>query len=329
MQGMRDLIRRVAEFVVKRASLEEELVPFGEDGRIVEPIFAPIRDEGPELEIAYVDGGSALLLEMPNSFITLNKVVAVVYRGSNYLRMDGPHTFISVLAFDGKGAFTKIFGAEGLMPEEMEHHSHYWEVLQFVPRRVAERRLAALMLESADAVVIDGTLGFQRERNEVIATEELLAKAKDGALAGLAKSTKVLYKGMPITAFVNSKFKASYELRGQGHFIAYVGNLKRLPMYESKLYVVKLSSAARKAFLLEVANGNVDELAYNLAMASADPSVPGYPYPLVVADRMSKVHLRDELPYVKNELIDAIDSIGGREHLEEALFHEILNELNL
>ncbi len=317
---MEELIKEVADFVIRHASSEEELMPLQEEGSIREPLFAPIRDEGPELEVAYIDGGSATILELPNLFITLNKVAAVVYRGGRFSRVVGPYVFISCLGMEGERMSTRVFGAEGFMPEKMEHYSGYWEILRSVPRRVAERKLASLMLDIVDAVVLDGTFGFQREENEVEITRKMLSKG--GMLAGLAKSTKLLYKGMPITAFASAKFK------GRGHFAAYVGNLRRLG-YETKLYVVKLSSAARKAFLLEVAHGDVDDLLYNLAIVSADPAIPGYPYPLVEADRITKVHLRDELLIVKNALINAIASKdGGPELLEEGLIHELLNKIN-
>lgn len=321
-EKMKDLIKKVADFVVKHASSKEELIPFQEEGDIREPFFAPIRDEGLELEIAYIDGGSAMVLELPNLFITFNKVAAVVYRGNRFSRIVGPYVFISCLGTEGRRAVTRIFGAEGFMPERMEHYSGYWEVLRSVPRRVAERRLALLMLEAVDAVVLDGTLGFQHEENEVEIMRKLFARAKSGILAGLAKSTKLLYKGMPVTAFATTKFGR------RNHFAAYIGGLKRLG-YETKLYVVKLSSAAKKAFLLEVAYGDVDDLLYNLAIVSADPGIPGYPYPLVEADRMTKIHLRDEITIVKNALIEAIASRnGGIELLEEGLIHDLLNELN-
>lgn len=319
---MKELIKEVADFVIKHASSREELVPFQEEGSIREPLFASIKEEGPELEVAYIDGGSAMILELPNLFITLNKVAAVVYKGGRFSRVVGPYIFISCLGTEDKRAVTRVFGAEGFMPERMEHYSGYWEVLQSVPRRVAERKLALLMLETADAVVLDGTLGFQHEENEVDITRKLLVEASSGILAGLAKSTKLLYKGMPVTAF------ASARSGKRGHFAAYIGGLKRLG-YETKLYVVKLSSVAKKAFLLEVAHGDVDSLLYNLAMVSADPGIPGYPYPLVEVDRITKVHLRDEIVIMRNALIDAIASKdGGMELLEEGLIHDLLNELN-
>lgn len=327
-------IKKVAEFVVsfRSSSIFEEV-----DGMIskrgyslMEPILSPLPGKGEELRLAYVDGGSAELIATPNLFVYLNKVAAVVYRGREYIEGMGPYYFISCLGSpEGGHRFTSyVFGAGELLPKELHHKSGYWHILNSVPRRVAEKRLALRALERGmEGVILDGTLGFQNEKNEFEALKELvkMADMKEAILAGVAKSSRITYKGLPMVMLVaREALKKSMD-----SFVAYVGGVANGPR-RSKLFIAKLSSQALKPFLIEVNKGRkVDGLICNLSLSASDPSIPGYPYPLILADGLAKVHARDELKVIRERLINGLMEMSGSEILlNESFFHEILNSIN-
>jgi hypothetical protein len=327
-------IKKVAEFVAsfRSSSIFEEI-----DGMIskrgynlMEPILSPLPSKGNGLMLAYVDGGSAELIATPNLFVYLNKVAATIYREREYVEIMGPYFFISCLGSpEGEDGFVSyIFGAEELLPKRLYHKSGHWHILNSVPRRVAEKKLALRALEGGvDGVILDGTLGFQNEKNEFEAVRELIEMAdmKEAILAGVAKSSRITYKGLPMVMLVaREALKKSME-----SFIAYIGEVVNGPR-RSKLFIARLSSRALKPFLIEVNKGRrVDDLIYNLSLSASDPSIPGYPYPLILADGVAKVHARDELKVMRERLIGGLMEMGGSEILlNESFFHEILNSIN-
>ncbi len=295
---------------------------------LIEPMFSALPSTGEKLKLAYVDGGSSELLSLPNMFIYLHKVAAVVYEGRDYVKRYGPYYFISCLAPSVNGRMkTTIFGDLFFMDRCLEHVSGFWHILNAVPRRVAEKRLAKHVIkDECDGVVLDGTLGFQNERNEINALKELIeiVEEREAILAGLAKSTKITYKGIPLTKLVEGRAKE----KGLRYFIALVGKVGEEPR-RTTLFVIKLSSAAVKPFLLEVfSEKRLNDLIYNLALSSCDPSIPGYPYPLIEVDKIAKVHVRDEFKAVRSRLIEKILERGGEFLIKEALFHDLLNTIN-
>ncbi len=275
-----------------------------------EYVFSPIKDAGNYGEWC-VDGGNAQVISYGGLVVELNKVAAIEHDGGSGARSHGPHKFLSLTYNVGDEIHTKLYHDERalvflpkkLEPKHIRGQSETY-ILSGRARRVAEQLFAAHIVgtRSPQLVVLDGTLGHTNDRAEISALDSLFKVAKNSGtiLCALTKSSTLMRGAEPLTHHV----WAMARQRGLKHFYAWVGRARRGDAaVETQLYVVRLSSLAKKAYLLEVYNAETEEevsrLMYTLASDANNVTVPGYPYGLALADMNARVHGVEEAGMVR------------------------------
>lgn len=286
-----------------------------------------------------VDGGNAPVMSYGGFLVEFNKVVGVEALGGGSTRRLGPHKFLSLTYVvqapgGGRSVNTKIYyKGEDLWfaPRELEPKflgADSEANLSGRARRVVEHVFAAHIVSHTKPwmVVLDGSLGHTNDRAEIDALDRLLEEAGGNGVvvAALAKSSSIMFGGEPLTQRVERLALK----RGLRHFYVHIGRARRGSGggFETQLYVVKLNSVARKAYLLEVyypdGGGDVSRVVSALAANSNNVALPGYPQALVLADRYSHVYLHEEVGVVKMAFRKRFDNPIVR----EAFAHELLDQ---
>lgn len=228
--------------------------------------------------LAFVDGGQAEIISCGNFCLSFIRVLGVVFEGNKRKEFLKNEFYLLTRARYIEGALlyeSQIFPLADKLIEEKNLliDSNDATIRQGAERaaisKVADmaRRFAELSLASqikADFVVLDGTLEktFKNEEN-------FLAKLPEKAGA-LAKSSHLF------TASGNSPVVLLNKIGPAGSWSYFL---------EGKTYFAKLQEKAKHVFRFE---GNKEVLPY-LAENSQDAVFLGYPYGLVLADRMARV----------------------------------------
>lgn len=276
-----------------------------------------------------VDGGNAEVMGYGGFVVEYNKVVGFDSFGGRL----GPYKFLSLTRVAKGFVETKIYHKEralGFAPKQLEPKAmRLGEAYSLTgrARRVMEQLFAAQLVSERgpEMVVLDGSLGHTNDRAEIDALDTLFERAREqgAVVAALAKTTSITRMGEPITQRASRLARQ----RGLRHFYVEVGWANRGSRgYRTRLFVVRLNSLAKKAYLLEVYDpsgpGDVSGLVYSLASNSNSVALPGYPQGLVWADRHAHVSV-EEVEHVKIALTKHTDN----PIVAEAFAHRLLDSL--
>ncbi len=295
-------------------------------------IFSEITSVAEPHPLSCVDGGNAPILNWGTLVIELNKVVNVDCPVQGESSRLGPFKFLSLTYTANENVNTKLYHTEAglafspkqLEPKELRGQSQTY-VLAGRARRVMELLFAAhiISIRRPRVLLLDGSLGHTFDRAEINALDTLLERALNSGvtLTALTKVSSILYRGEPITHHVNRLAKK----QGLKHFYTMVGTAHRGGNRTvTQLYVVRLSSLAKKPYLLEVYNsGDADAVArlmYTLACNSNNIAIPGYPQGLALADRYARVTAEEA-----NTVKTVLSKHREVPLISEALAHDLLD----
>lgn len=300
--------------------------------------FREVRVGGDVWPFTCVDGGNATVMGYGGLVVEFNKVAGVEFSGVGRLRRHGPYKFLSLTYIsqdspDSRRVDTKIYHCEeGLRfaPRRLEPRllrAGSETILTGRARRVMERLFASHLVSELGPrmLVLDGSLVHANDRAEIDALDGLLEKALErGVIVGaLTKSSSINHRGEPLTHRVDRLARRL----GFRHFYVEVGYARRGGKgFETRLYVVRLNSLAKKAYILEVFNvageEEVSSVVRALAANSNNVALPGYPQALAWADISSRIR-EAELDALKI----AFRKRKGDPVVDEAFAHMLLDSL--
>lgn len=199
-----------------------------------------------------------------------------------------------------------------------------------VARRFSELKLAekiAGCLDEEDLIVLDGTLE-SKYTNEGKYLGRLYDEGiRRGVLiCGLAKTTSMFTeKGNNMAGLLNSIGKDDIWYY---HPVAEIDNKD----HKAEMYFVKLNKRSKHVFRFEVHNGHgykIAQIVGKLAENSNDFAFPGYPYGLILADKLARVPNKEK-EYYRSLFMAKMGRKSGNmaKYLSSRDAHSILDNQN-
>ncbi len=147
--------------------------------------------------------------------------------------------------------------------------------------------LALDTLEEGDILLVDGALrGDKHTPDAGISLLSGMAQERGVSIVGISKDSSLIYKGLPLVPFVDSRAKGSFN---GGRW--YMKILRRRSPGREEIYVVRFNPYGEYAFRTDViSSGHVGEILGKVAWYASDPGYPGYPYPLADAHNEVVIH---------------------------------------
>ncbi|MFH1181704.1 MAG: DNA double-strand break repair nuclease NurA [Candidatus Woesearchaeota archaeon] len=266
-------------------------------------------------DAVFVDGGNAELVESPTDSLQFIRTAAVKFSGKKRLWMMKSEFYAkTTTAISGNDAVysTRIENAKGGLVSEIkmsavaisEGGRMQASKMGNIARRVLELKMAADAAEKEKnaVIVLDGTLEAVFEGEDRHLQQLYDAAEKNGNIVvAVAKTNTVLATDGRLFAETLEKNQPAGAWR--------YGNVAEVTSdrHRAELEFVKLHEKSRHIFRLEVykKQANEAEKAVNmLAMTANDVTFPGYPYGLIIADRIARVSESDA-EYLKARNIES------------------------
>lgn len=288
--------------------------------------FQEIRPARRASTTLFVDGGNAPLFNSAALRVEYVRVCALTYKGKrDRTRREEGVLLLRTTVHDGKEYIT----VKSYPPLQLQLSVPLTsKELSFGRERVSlatVANLARFLIEcsflqrlgqEADLLVRDGSL-TPKNSYEERALHNLARKSKKQVLVGLSKTNTLLKEGRSRSATLLA--------RGPRHaWIAY--DRKEEDVH---IFLTKLHARSEYAFRLD-AHGEDDAFfaAEQLARYAHDPLFPGYPYPLIEADKLARVSNKEVAMLRTRFQVEA----GVEWHVLERLAkstdaHDVLNNL--
>ena len=296
----------------------------------------PLFDQTSEKKtIAFIDGGQAEIMAAGNLSVSFIRAVALVFKGMQKIQVVKREFFLLSSAlytsgdifYQGKIFGDKIFGEKIIEEQDLFVSSHDsslqqgWERASISKLANMARRFSELALASevpADIVVLDGTLdpGFTNEEKYL---PQRNAQQKTTPLSDVAH-------GIPQEKIIGALAKSSSLFTSSGNSPVVLLNKLRQGVWQYHVNAatcfVKLHAAANHVFRFV---GNRGALLY-LVEHSQDAAFLGYPYGLILADRLARVS-NEERTSLRLKLLLDQENKEIRDYLQTSNAHDILDSL--
>jgi len=313
------VLKEIIEEIEKRTEKAEGKYAVFSNHRYKAVEFSPsnYKDIGPgsNERVVFVDGGNAEILKAPGMSLQFIRNAAVtVKRGKVVGSRKREFYALAVTVENNKKLDVKVKiydqGTEEITFKETEP-SAACEIL----RKCSEIRFA---VHSDGLVVIDGTLEAKNDL-EKRHFDDLFFKAN---VAAVAKTTGLITdKGNSYSAMLDRDGAWYY------HPVVEINS----DFHRAEMFFAKLHEKSRHVFRCEVFNEQKDkipEVVAQLKQNARELTFPGYPYGLILADRLARVSER-EASYLKAKIL----AIGGSKlkNLHQSMSaldaHEVLDRI--
>ncbi len=299
------MINEIVEEISKRTTDSEGKLPVFGDKRYVPIEFSETNyheiGKGSSRTIAFIDGGNAEIVKVPGLSLQLMRNACVVVMNNRVVSNERREFYVLVTATE-KGVKAKIYG-DGEVQEIEEKTDELAKFCDSI-RRSSEIKLAIEMLNEADMIVLDGTLEAKSELEKKHLNElryETITRGK--ITAALAKTTTITTeKGTSFAGMLGRKKRGSWLYNP-------VVDIKS-DYHKAEMFFVKLNEKSSYVFRVEVfkeSKVEMDLVAAELKENARDLSFPGYPYGLVMADKLARVSNR-EVDILKTKMFAAAGS---------------------
>jgi hypothetical protein len=263
--------------------------------------------------ITFIDGGNADLFVTSNFVLSFIRVAATTFE-NNQRKQTFKREFFTIISATDHGLVASFVG-ETKQPlafsvDDIKDASN-------LVRRVSELEFASEHIKS-DYVVLDGdfTTKHELEREYLQKLSELTNHSGNG-LAALAKTSGLLTK---------SNKSASSALH---YTFAECSGFLELDAIEPKTHFAKLHKKSNYCFKIETLNiKDSQKIMSLLKQNSTDPTFLGYPYGLVLVDKLARV-TNNEVDYLKTTLNAALgkDAENLDNNLSSLNAHSVLDRL--
>ncbi|MBW2996411.1 hypothetical protein KY332_03865 [Candidatus Woesearchaeota archaeon] len=230
-----------------------------------------------EGRIAFVDGGQAELLKGSNFSLQFIRVGGLVFDGKD--KKSIVNEFFVLISMDGDEYKTEVFVVKGDGVDNISINSFDGTIKEGkdrgnvskvggIVRRFAELELAGRVVRNVSAVVLDGSLKAMVKGEE----EKLEKLFEKGIVCGLAKTSKIIEDGRCVLSRLNGR---------EGEWCYGLGERE---------YVVRLNKNSDYVFEFNInRKDKMMDVLGMLAGQANDAVFPGYPYGLLMADKIARV----------------------------------------
>ncbi|MEK6969809.1 MAG: hypothetical protein AABW48_05265 [Nanoarchaeota archaeon] len=295
-------------FLTDNLILNNKVIP------VIRENFQEVNSSAEEKTIAFVDGGQAEILSGGNLSLSFIRVFAQVMKSSKKLDSFKHEFYVLTTAVYRNGEIWyegKVFGSDLIEEADLLVSSYDSSIksgnergpiskVAGMARRFAELKLAQKI--KTDYVLLDGTL-------------EITLKNEEKYMAGLGKNVAALAKTCSLfTTCGNNPAVLLQKLSSFQQAWSYLA--------DNNNSFVKLHPRAKHVFRFQ---GNLEILPF-LVNGSSDPLFLGYPYGLILADKLARVS-EEERKSLKMQLLLNKENREFTEYLSTTNAHEILDNL--
>ncbi len=253
-------------------------------------------------KITAIDGGNAPLIISPELCVEAVRICALSYK-ENKKTSTIKKEFLCIVSR------SETYEIETVGAMQIKAEFPVEEDIEAIPGKI--RRYAELLVAKGmeGSIIMDGSM--EEDNPELL--RELLTKK----ICFLSKTSSVTNKGVSMHAALleaGPKSTWYYPLKEQGF---------------GESFLVRLHPKSSHLFRLELPKGvKPDDVIASLAISSADPVFPGYPYPLIEADRMARISDREK-EYFATLLMSKLKNKERLRHLLSASdAHSILDRMS-
>ena len=266
--------------------------------------------------ISFVDGGNAEILKSPNFSLQLCRAAYVSFENNKRVRQERKEFFVLINTINNKFV-VKTFGEDINLEFDLDDE-HFKSgksrgaassVVSAV-RRFAELKLASSL--NSDVIVLDGSL------QQSYTFEDKFMRNLKSNIVGFCKTSSLLTKsGNSVIALMNlNKGKFAY------HPVAELND----DSYDAKICFARLHEKSNYVFKIDFKDEINDNVLALLSENSNDPVFLGYPYGLVLADKLARVS-NEEAEYMKTKFISKIKNEDLLRYLNALNAHDILDRI--
>ncbi len=267
--------------------------------------------------IAFVDGGNAEILKAPNFSLQLCRVAYCMFENNKRVKQERKDFFVLVNVVNNKFV-VKTFGNDLDMQFDLDDE-HFKSgksrgsasSVVLAIRRFAELKLAASL--NYDVIVLDGSL-----QQTYTFEDRFLKELQNKKVVGFCKTSSLLTKsGNSVLALMNlHPGKFVYSSVAEISDDSYQANICFARLHEKSNYVFKID------FQKDIDHDVLAMLAEN----AKDPVFLGYPYGLMLADKLARVS-HDEAEYLRTKLFSKIKNVDLLRYLNALNAHQILDTI--
>lgn len=274
-------------------------------------------------KVTAVDGGNIEIIKSPDTSIHLVRLYFNIFRNKKRTQPKTMPTKIDFYALARSfRKNTEIYYRTKLIPLDEKHHSYLPDEKDLVfdsydptittgsfrthisrigeiSRKFAEWKISGHIidneLESGDIILRDGSLqtGITNESTYSLAAYKS-AEKKGVIFCGISKTSALLAdNGKSLTSSISS-IAESIEEKGAWYYHPIARS--EHPDHRAEIYHVLLNVNSAHNFRFEIYDKQKDkaiEAIEQLASLSQDISFPGYPYPLIDADKNARVRFQE------------------------------------
>ncbi len=267
--------------------------------------------------IAFVDGGNAEILKSPSFSLQLCRVAYCIFENDKRIAQNRKDFFVLVNVVDNKfvvktfgNDISLVFDIDDVNFKEGRARGSVSSVVNAV-RRFAELKLAASL--EADVVVLDGSL----QQNYTF-EDKFFREFRNKNLVGFCKTSSLLTKtGNSVAALMNMH---------KGKFVYHPVAELFDDTYNAVVCFARLHSNSSYVFKIDFSKAIDDNVLNLLAENSKDPVFLGYPYGLVLADKLARVS-NDEVDYLKTKFFSKIENEDLLRYLNALNAHDVLDKI--
>jgi hypothetical protein len=328
--------------------------------------FSPIKHVESGRRIAFLDGGNQEIVGAPNFSIQMNRIYFCIFDGDKRVSPENiPNKIEYVSATYSVIREQQVHYDTAILPvhdsyaqyipkeTDLSFNSMDRSVMQgnmragisrvaSIARRFGEweysRHVIDNELQEGDIFVADGTLqaAFTNESRYVNRFFES-AKKSDVIATGLSKTCALFTdSGLSLVGAIRLMAERS-KIASPAWFYHPVVDIFN-PTHRASLYVVKLNSSADRIYRYEIfqtqdkamSDEDKEEVFSKISENSRDPSFPGYPYGLIVADLHARVRY-NEMEGYKMMFLSEMSKAGSWEKFKRYIratdTHDVLDML--
>jgi hypothetical protein len=293
-------------------------------------------------KVVFIDGGNAEILKAVNFSLQTIRVGGVIFENNKKIKSEKKEFYVLIHAFTEENKLkykTEIFGdniIDGFVIDAMDrtimNGQQRADIAKIggVCRRFAELCFAKKMVDElshGDIIVLDGSLRCcVTNENEYMQKLYDKAAAKGVVVSALAKTSRIFSdQGGCFVSELNR-----FEVEGAWYYYPVIE--LNDPNYQARISFVKLNKKSSYIFNFEQYNGQEDkikEVVCLLGKNSNDAVFPGYPYGLILADKLARISNKE-----RDYLLTMFQIKSGREwskikeHLNALDAHAILDNIS-
>ena len=283
-----------------------------------------------ETDVFFIDGGNALTSDREVQARQLIRTATIHFKGKKrtIIKQKEGVCNTTLVIQDNRQHYMNVLSGAWHMESTIDAYDAKLsagerqipiEQMGQVLRRFAELTEAQLLAEehSNSIIVLDGTLeSVNPDEEEKLHQLYATAAKQNNIVIGFNKTNTI--QSEDGSSFADYLERTALQQKGYVYPVAKA----HTPLYQAEMCFVKLHPKSRKVFRLDI-KGDVRKAVSSVASTACDFTFPGYPYGLLLADRLARVKNEEKRMFKQREEIFGTEQRGAAIQA-----HDMLDKFN-